>query len=222
VVGSCPSAHGGTFPVDSHAQRPSAVNGGQGRMTGRRPKCLVSGTVAPVGSVGLEGIEPSTSPLSGLYAIALFALVRPSGTPVVGAPSRYRPASGLEWAAFAPVTEPDGPLVSSREPPIRVLLPCTDDSKVAKERMHLDLESDDVEAEVQRFEALGATRWNHQQERGDDFWVMRDPWGNEFCVLQPEHPELFNRRKPWESENSNQHVAAARCPSDLSRSDQSR
>jgi hypothetical protein len=46
--------------------------------------------------------------------------------------------------------------VSSREPPIRVLLPCTDDSKVAKERMHLDLESDDVEAEVQRFEALGA------------------------------------------------------------------
>jgi hypothetical protein len=54
--------------------------------------------------------------------------------------------------------------------------------------MHLDLESDNVEAEVQRLEALGATRWDHQQERGYDFWVMRDPWSNEFCVLQPEFP----------------------------------
>jgi hypothetical protein len=26
--------------------------------------------------------------------------------------------------------------------------------------------------------------WDHQQERGDDFWVLRDPWANEFCVLQ--------------------------------------
>ena len=41
--------------------------------------------------------------------------------------------------------------------------------------MHLDLEADDVEAEVRRLEALGATRWDHQQERGFDFWVMRDP-----------------------------------------------
>ncbi len=47
-----------------------------------------------------------------------------------------------------------------------------------------------VEAEVQRLEALGATRYDHQQERGFDFWVMRDPWGNEFCVLPPKFPEL--------------------------------
>jgi hypothetical protein len=69
-----------------------------------------------------------------------------------------------------------------------VLLPRTDDPKVSKERMHLDLEFNDVEAEVQRFEALGATGWDHQQERGYDVWVMRDRWGNEFCVLQPEYP----------------------------------
>jgi hypothetical protein len=37
-----------------------------------------------------------------------------------------------------------------------VLLQRTDDEKLAKERMHLDLETDDVEAEVQRLEALGA------------------------------------------------------------------
>jgi predicted enzyme related to lactoylglutathione lyase len=80
---------------------------------------------------------------------------------------------------------------------IRVLLERTDDEKVSKERMHLDLETDDVETEVRRLEALGATRWDHQQERGFVFWVMRDPWGNEFCVLPPEFPELLARRRPW-------------------------
>jgi predicted enzyme related to lactoylglutathione lyase len=80
---------------------------------------------------------------------------------------------------------------------VRVLLQRTGDVKAAKNRMHLDLETDDVEAEVQRLEALGATRYDHQQERGHDFWVMRDPWGNEFCVLQLEFPELLARRRPW-------------------------
>jgi len=80
---------------------------------------------------------------------------------------------------------------------VRVLLQRTDDPKRHKERMHLDLETDDVEAEVQRLEALGAVRWDHQQERGFDFWVMRDPWENEFCVLQLNFPELLSQREPW-------------------------
>jgi glyoxalase superfamily protein len=78
-----------------------------------------------------------------------------------------------------------------------VLLQLTADPKARKERMHLDLETNDVETEVRRLEALGATRWNHQQERGHDFWVMRDPWGNEFCVLQTEFPALLARRQAW-------------------------
>src|ERR671915_92452 len=80
---------------------------------------------------------------------------------------------------------------------IRILLQKTSDTKASKERMHLDLETDDVEAEVQRLEALGATRWNHQQERGYDFWVLRDPWANEFCVLQINFPDLLAQRPPW-------------------------
>ena len=80
---------------------------------------------------------------------------------------------------------------------IRILLQLTADEKVAKERMHLDLETDDVEAEVQRLEALGAKRWDLQDERGFRFWVLRDPWDNEFCVLQPEFPELLAQREPW-------------------------
>jgi predicted enzyme related to lactoylglutathione lyase len=82
---------------------------------------------------------------------------------------------------------------------IRILLQKTNDEKTSKERMHLDLETDDLEAEVDRLEALGAKRWDHQQERGFEFWVLRDPWSNEFCVLQPEFPELLARQKPWNS-----------------------
>ncbi len=74
---------------------------------------------------------------------------------------------------------------------IRVLLQQTNDPKTAKSTIHLDLETDDVEAEVQRLESLGATRYDHQQARGFDYWVMRDPDGNEFCVLEPRYPELL-------------------------------
>lgn len=80
---------------------------------------------------------------------------------------------------------------------IRILLQKTGDRKISKERMHIDLETDNVEAEVRRLEALGAVRRDHQQERGFDFWVLHDPRGNEFCVLQVEFPELLARRRPW-------------------------
>ena len=66
--------------------------------------------------------------------------------------------------------------------------------------MHLDLEADDIAAEVSRLETLGATRWDRRVERGFEFWVLRDPWGNEFCVLQPEFPELLARQEPWNHE----------------------
>jgi predicted enzyme related to lactoylglutathione lyase len=80
---------------------------------------------------------------------------------------------------------------------VRILLQRTDDPKAGKERMHIDLETDDVEAEVRRLEALGATRWDHQRERGYDFWVLRDPWANEFCILQPNFPDLLAHGPVW-------------------------
>lgn len=85
---------------------------------------------------------------------------------------------------------------------LRLLLQRTTDPKVGKERMHLDLETDDVEAEVRRLEQLGATRYDHQQARGFDFWVLRDPWGNELCVLQPNFAQLLDQRQPWQDETA--------------------
>ncbi len=49
-------------------------------------------------------------------------------------------------------------------------------------RVHLDIESDNVEAEVQRLEALGAKRI----ERIKTWWVMEAPTGHRFCVVRPQ------------------------------------
>jgi len=53
-------------------------------------------------------------------------------------------------------------------------------------RIHLDIETDNVEAEVQRLEHLGARRKASIQT----WWVMEDPCGHLFCVV-PEHSEAF-------------------------------
>ncbi|WP_433887904.1 VOC family protein [Streptomyces sp. CA-111067] len=56
------------------------------------------------------------------------------------------------------------------------------DAKTAKNRLHLDFRPDDQEAEVSRLLGLGARRADIGQ--GEQGWVvLRDPEGNEFCVL---------------------------------------
>jgi catechol 2,3-dioxygenase-like lactoylglutathione lyase family enzyme len=53
----------------------------------------------------------------------------------------------------------------------------------ARDQMHLDLYSPDQAAEVERLTALGATFVRHHEEPDDDYVVMTDPEGNEFCVV---------------------------------------
>jgi hypothetical protein len=51
-------------------------------------------------------------------------------------------------------------------------------------RVHLDIESDDVEAEVRRLEALGARR--HADVKT---WVVLEaPTGQRFCVVRAQQP----------------------------------
>jgi predicted enzyme related to lactoylglutathione lyase len=58
------------------------------------------------------------------------------------------------------------------------------DQKQAKNRVHLDIDSDDQAVEVARLEGMGATRIDIGQK--DVSWVvMADPEGNEFCILRP-------------------------------------
>lgn len=56
-------------------------------------------------------------------------------------------------------------------------------------RIHIDIESDDVEAEVARLTALGAT----EAERHHSWVVMRDPAGTVFCVVQVQIQEAFDK-----------------------------
>ena len=55
------------------------------------------------------------------------------------------------------------------------------ESKVAKNRMHLDLLDPDPSA-VDRFVALGASLVREHQLGSHRWTVMHDPEGNEFCV----------------------------------------
>jgi predicted enzyme related to lactoylglutathione lyase len=65
-----------------------------------------------------------------------------------------------------------------------LLLQGVPEPKVGKNRMHLDIVVDDVEAEVSRLQALGAHRIDDRvQSYGGTRWVrMSDPEHNEFCV----------------------------------------
>ena len=60
-----------------------------------------------------------------------------------------------------------------------------DEGKAVKNRLHLDLRPEDQAAEVARLEALGATRADVGQSDTVSWVVMRDPDGNELCVLRP-------------------------------------
>jgi predicted enzyme related to lactoylglutathione lyase len=70
---------------------------------------------------------------------------------------------------------------------IEVLLQRTSDAKVGKNRVHLDLRTHDLDAEVSRVTALGAAVLTRSLvvEDGLTWHVLADPDGNEFCVLQP-------------------------------------
>ncbi|UBU10892.1 VOC family protein [Nonomuraea gerenzanensis] len=63
-------------------------------------------------------------------------------------------------------------------------------------RVHLDIHTDDLEAETARLELLGARRL---QLVNDYWWVMEDPAGLPFCVI-PQPPGLLNDQNAqrWE------------------------
>ena len=56
--------------------------------------------------------------------------------------------------------------------------------KQGKNRNHLDLRTTDVEVEVKRVLALGASRAEVGQTGDEPFVVLADPEGNEFCILR--------------------------------------
>lgn len=56
--------------------------------------------------------------------------------------------------------------------------------KSVKNRTHLDLGTDDRDAEIKRLLALGATRIHDKEEWGIQWTTLADPEGNEFCIAE--------------------------------------
>jgi predicted enzyme related to lactoylglutathione lyase len=68
---------------------------------------------------------------------------------------------------------------------VHLYLNLVPEPKAGKNRMHLDWEVDDMEAEARRLEELGATRDHRGEIPGFSQWItLQDPEGNELCVEQ--------------------------------------
>ena len=61
-------------------------------------------------------------------------------------------------------------------------------------RVHLDIEADDVDAEADRLEKLGAKKIAFVKR----WWVMEAPTGQRFCVVRMKYPERGAPAKRWD------------------------
>ena len=62
-------------------------------------------------------------------------------------------------------------------------------------RVHIDIETDDIEAEAKRLEVLGAKRIAQIKR----WWVMEAPTGQRFCVVRPQRSDFEAQAKSWPS-----------------------
>lgn len=60
-------------------------------------------------------------------------------------------------------------------------------------RVHLDIETDDIEAEVRRLEKLGAKRL----QQIETWWVMEAPTGQRFCVVCASSRAFAHQATDW-------------------------
>ncbi|MGA9343254.1 MAG: VOC family protein [Rhodanobacteraceae bacterium] len=88
-----------------------------------------------------------------------------------------------------PVTAKYVPLDTHDDEPV-IELQCVNHES----RVHLDIESDDIEAEVRRLEALGAKRI----EAIKTWVVMQAPSGQRFCVIRPQRGAIGPHANTWD------------------------
>jgi len=89
------------------------------------------------------------------------------------------------WSAALgrPVGEGASPNFAMLEGTPGVMFFAVPEDKTVKNRAHLDLQSDDRDAEVKRLLALGASHHSDHDENGFQWTTLLDIEGNEFCVV---------------------------------------
>ena len=89
----------------------------------------------------------------------------------------------LRAAGIDDVMDDPGVLVEGPAGAPRFFFQLVPEGKVAKNRIHLDLRCDDLDGEVARLVALGATvAWEAVMPSGYRNVTLRDPEGNELCL----------------------------------------
>lgn len=108
-------------------------------------------------------------------------------------------AAARFWAAALGRTaevdaEPSEPyrLLAGPETEMKILVQAVDHAS----RVHLDIETNDVEAEAARLERLGAQRI----AKVKTWWVMQAPTGQRFCVVRPQRPDFEENANTWRDE----------------------
>jgi predicted enzyme related to lactoylglutathione lyase len=102
------------------------------------------------------------------------------------------------WAAAIGRTAESG---TDPAEPYRLLEGPADEMKILVQavhhasRVHLDIETDDVEAEATRLEKLGAKRI----QKVKTWWVMEAPSGQRFCVVRPQRVDFEEKANVWAS-----------------------
>jgi aminoglycoside 6'-N-acetyltransferase len=87
---------------------------------------------------------------------------------------------------YVPREAPEEGWVVLRDPSggnVNVSLQKVPERRSGKNRLHLDLYTEDPHGEVDRLLRIGATRHARKPEPGEDFTVLEDPEGNLFCVI---------------------------------------
>jgi predicted enzyme related to lactoylglutathione lyase len=117
---------------------------------------------------------------------------------LVDVPAADRPKAVEFWsAAFGTagrpgVEHPEYHWFGEVTPGIIAMVQGTGDDKP---RVHFDVETDDIEAEVARLKGVGAT----EVQREGGWVVLRDPVGTTFCVVGIQVKEMFEQHAhTWE------------------------
>ena len=144
----------------------------------RRGLVLVVRNVSAVArnfQVAFDCADPER--LAGFWAAALdYELLPPPGGHATWAEysSTVAEEPGEAWAKIVDPQGKQSPLLFHRVP----------EAKMVKNRLHLDLRSTDLAAATEQAVALGATRADDVYD-GGKWQVLRDPEGNELCLLRP-------------------------------------
>jgi predicted enzyme related to lactoylglutathione lyase len=106
-----------------------------------------------------------------------------------GAAAFWSAALGLQTRRMADPAEQDYIELLNHQQPLHIEV-----QRVSHpSRVHLDIETDDLDAEVARLERLGARRVGFVRR----WWVMEAPTGQRFCVVQRCNADFEQKATTW-------------------------